>query len=473
MDWIRTSDPLHPMQVRYRAAPPPELIGFLPRGAANIRTKEFFRLYCTKFYQQSMKILLKQVAIADNNSSYNGTIQDIFIENGKIIAIEPNLHQDADQVIALPNCSVSQGWIDPFVHFCDPGLEHRETIHSGAAAAAAGGFTRVATLPNTIPCIQNKTQVDYLIQASHSTKISIHPLGAVSKNLEGKELAEMYDMQQAGALAFSDGLLPIQSSGLMVKALQYIKAFNGIIIQIPEDVAIAPHGLMHEGVVSTCLGLPGKPAIAETLIIARDIDLVQYTGSAIHFTGISTKASINLIAAAKQKGLNVTCSVTPHHLFFCDEDLKDYDTHLKVNPPLRTKTDMLALREGLLKGTIDCISTHHLPLETDRKVCEFEYAKPGIIGLQTAYTIINSLFPNTNADLLADWLGNRARSIFNLPDAAIMPGNVAELTLFNTNDGSVFTTQHNQSKSANSPFFNIPLTGKVYGIIHKNQIHLN
>ncbi|WP_298301380.1 dihydroorotase [Hydrotalea sp.] len=420
-----------------------------------------------------MKILLKQVAIADNNSPYNGTIQDIFIENGKIIAIAPNLNQDADQVVALSNCTVSQGWVDPFVHFCDPGFEHRETIHSGAAAAAAGGFTRVATLPNTTPCIQNKTQVDYLIQASQATNISIHPFGAVSKNLEGKELAEMHDMQQSGALGFTDGLLPIQSSGLMVKALQYIKAFNGIIIQIPEDIAIAPHGLMHEGVVSTRLGLQGKPAIAETLIIARDINLVQYTGSAIHFTGVSTKASLTLIAEAKLKGLKVTCSVTPHHLFFCDEDLNEYDSNLKVNPPLRTKSDMLALREGLLNGMIDCISSHHLPYETDRKVCEFEYAKPGIIGLQTAYTVVNSLFPNTDATILADWLGYNARNIFHLPKATIMPGNTAELTLFNRREQSIFTLQNNQSKSANSPFFNQPFTGKVYGIIHKNKIHLN
>ncbi|MDE3125652.1 MAG: dihydroorotase [Bacteroidota bacterium] len=420
-----------------------------------------------------MKILLKQVTIADILSKYNATVQDILIENGQILAIAPNLNIEADQELALPNCFVSPGWVDPFVHFCDPGYEHRENIHSGAAAAIAGGYTRVATIPNTSPCIQNKTHIDYLIQAAHSTSINIHPLGAISKNIEGKELAEMYDMQQSGAIGFTDGLLPVQSSGLMLKALQYIKAFKGIIIQLPEDTAIAPHGLMHEGIVSTRLGLPGKPTIAETLIIARDIDLVQYTDSAIHFTGISTKASLNLIAQAKQKGLRVTCSVTPHHLFFCDEDLTDYNTYLKVNPPLRTKEDMIALREGLLNGIIDCISTHHLPYETDRKICEFENAKPGTIGLQTAYAVINNLFPNTDATTISNWMGNNARNIFQFPKATIMPNKPAELTLFNRTETCTFSAQNNLSKSINSAFLNMPLIGKVYGTFNKNKLHLN
>ncbi|PZX61767.1 dihydroorotase [Hydrotalea sandarakina] len=420
-----------------------------------------------------MKILLKQVTISDANSEFNGTTQDILIENGKITAIQPQLNIDADQIIHLPNAYVSQGWVDPFVHFCDPGFEYRETIESGAKAAASGGFTRVATLPNTKPIIQNKAQIEYITNTSNQYATIVHALGAISKNIEGKELAEMYEMHHAGALAFTDGLMPLQSSALMVKALQYIKAFNGIIIQIPEDTTITPHGLMNEGVVSTQMGLPGKPAVSETLMIARDIHLVEYTGSAIHFTGITTAASIQLIKEAKQKGLKVSCSVTPQHLWYCDEDLKNYDTNLKLTPPLRTKSDMLALREGLLNGVIDAITTHHTPVEVDKKVCEFEYAQPGMIGLQTAYSIINSIFKDTPEHIKTNWLGNNIRNIFNLPNAAIMPGNTAELTLYNNAETFSFSLQNNKSKSANTPFLNKPFTGKVYGIINKDKVFLN
>ena len=268
-----------------------------------------------------MKILLKQVKIADPNSPHNGSVNDILIVDGIIEKIGSST-DDADEIIESHDLTVSPGWVDIFSHFCDPGFEYKETLESGSNAAAAGGFTQVFALPNTNPVIQNKTLVEYIVQKTKSLPVTVNPLGAVTKSCEGHELAEMYDMQNSGAIAFSDGINPVQSSGLMLKALQYVKAFNGVIIQVPVDIAIGKYGLINEGIISTRLGLPGIPAMAEELIVARDIKLSRYADSNLHFTGVSSAKSLEYINRAKDAGLKVTCSVTPYHLFFCDEDLQ-------------------------------------------------------------------------------------------------------------------------------------------------------
>src|SRR6185312_13164190 len=320
-----------------------------------------------------MKVLIKNATIHSPSSPLHGKIKSLIIENGIISKIDDELQVPADEIIEVKDLSVSAGGMDCFANFCDPGQEFKETLESGANAAAAGGFTEVMLIPNTQPVVSDKSQVEYIVQKSKPLPVNIHPIGAVTKNAEGKELSEMFDMFQSGAVTFSDGTNAVQPSGILQKALEYILPVDGTIIQLPEDKSIGAHGLINEGAMSTKLGLQGKPALSEELMIARDIEIVRYTNSKIHFTGISTEKSVELIAEAKKENLSVSCSVTPYHLFFCDEDLADYDTNLKVNPPIRTKKDRDALRAGIKNGVVDFIASHHQPQDWDQKVCEFQY----------------------------------------------------------------------------------------------------
>jgi dihydroorotase len=421
-----------------------------------------------------MKILLQQAIIADSSSSHNGATRDILIENGSISKISANIPVPAGaEIFSAEGLVVSPGFVDPFAHFCDPGFESRETIETGAAAAAAGGYTRVLVIPNTKPVVDTKTQVEYIRQRAMATAVDIHPLGAITRGLEGKDLAEMYDMHQSGAAAFSDGLYTVQSPGLMLKALQYVKAFDGVLVQLPVDKSIAAGGLIHEGIISTRLGLPGLPALAEELIIKRDIDLLRYTGSRLHITAVSTANSIALIDAAKKEGLSITCSVTPYHLFFCDEDLQTYDTNLKVNPPLRSKADMMALREAVLNGQVDCIATHHIPNDWDGKTCEFEYAKNGMTGLETAFAVVNHLLPELSNAQLSNLFSGNARKIFHLPPTHVEEGQTAELCLFTRTNTTCLKAGTTRSKSSHTAFLERELMGSILGTVHKGRFTKN
>jgi dihydroorotase len=420
-----------------------------------------------------MKVLIKQALIADQYSPHNGQTTDLLIENGVVAQIGNGLSENGARMVELPGLIVSPGWMDIFAHFNDPGFEFKETLETGAAAAAAGGYTHVCTLPNTNPVVQSKSQVEYIVQRSKSLPVSLLPLGAVTKNIEGKDLAEMYDMHASGAIAFCDGTSPVQTPGLLLKALQYVKAFDGVVIQLPHDKSIGAHGLINEGIVSTRLGLPGIPAIAEELTIKRDIDLLRYTESKLHITGVSTANGIELIDNARKEGLNISCSVTPYHLCFCDEDLQQYDTNLKVNPPLRGRQNMLALQQAVTDGKVDAIASHHLPQNWDNKVCEFEYAKPGMVGLQTAYTVVNNILPQLSTEKIVALFGGNARNIFGQAAGTIAEGSKASFTLFSRAGVTVLTKEGNKSKSANSPFFNQPLNGQVYGTIHNGFLTLN
>lgn len=420
-----------------------------------------------------MKILIKQARVVDPASPLHGQISDIYIDNGIITQTGKNISQKADHVIESKGLHVSPGWMDIFANFADPGFEFKETLETGAKAAAAGGYTDVMIIPNTQPVLHNKSAIEYIRQRSNSLPVNILPIGAVTRNAEGKELAEMYDMRASGAIAFSDGTSPVQSAGLLVKALQYVRAFNGMIIQVPDDRTINPQGLMHEGIVSTRLGLPGKPAIAEELIVERDIKLAAYAESKIHFTSISSSRSLEYIRQSRKEGQDVSCSVTPFHLLLSDEDLTSYDTNLKLNPPLRTPADRDALRQAVRDGIIDCIASHHFPHEYDSKVLEFEYARFGMISLETTYAVLNTAMPDISQDKWIELLCFNPRKLFGLGQPKIDKDAQACLTLFNPDEKWTVTEKDLRSKSKNSPFIGKELKGRVYGIINRGQAHIN
>ena len=420
-----------------------------------------------------MNLLIKNARVVDPNSPFNSQSADIFIENGIIKKIGKDLSSKSDKEISADGLCVSPGWVDMFANFADPGYEYKESIESGCMAAASGGFTDVMVIPNTKPVIDTKSHVEYIVQKARSSPVNVHPIAAVTKNAEGKELAEMYDMKTSGAVAFSDGINCIQSAGLLLKALQYVKAFDGIIVQLPDDKSINPHGLMHEGIVSTQIGLPGKPAMAEELIVARDIKLARYAESKLHFTGVSAKKSLEYIGRGKASGVNISCSVTPYHLYFTDDDLKTYDSNLKVNPPLRTAEDRDAIKKAIEDSTVDCIATHHMPHEADSKETEFEYAKNGMSGLETAYAVLKASMPKLEEARLIQLLAINPRKLLGLNEVTIKENEKACLTLFCP--GKEWTYEKNQinSRSKNSPFIGKKLAGKVIGIINKDQVHLN
>ena len=417
-----------------------------------------------------MKVLIKKTTILSPSSPFHGKIKNIFIENGIISKISDD-NDEADETIEANDLHVSAGWMDCFANFCDPGKEYKETVETGANAAAAGGFTEVMLIPNTEPVVYSKSQVEYLMQKSKSLAVTIHPIGAITKNAEGKELSEMFDMFNYGAIAFSDGTAPVQSSGILQKALEYILAIDGTIMQLPDDKSVGTHGLMNEGEISTKLGLQGKPSLSEELMVARDIEVLRYTNSKIHFTGISTKKSLQLIAEAKKENLNVTCSVTPYHLFFCDEDIKDYETNLKVNPPLRTKKDRDALREGIKNGTIDFIASHHQPQDWDHKVCEFQYAENGMETLESVFGAAGICGVST--ETFVKMQTENIRKIFNQSQVSISIGEKANLTIFVPNEEYIFEEKNIFSKSKNNAFVNNRLKGKVIGIFNKDRLFLN
>ncbi len=418
-----------------------------------------------------MKVLLQKAKIVCQHSGYHNQVKDILIVDGKIHQISNDIISEDATCIHADALHVSTGWVDIFAQFCDPGYEFRETLESGSNAAAAGGFTDVMIIPNTNPVVCSKSQVEYIIQKSKSLISTIHPLGAITKNAEGKALAEMYDMHSSGAVAFTDGTNPLQDANIMIKALQYALATNSVIIQVPDEKNISAHGLINEGVISTQMGLPGIPAIAEELMIARDIELLQYTQSNLHITSVSTQKGMELIANAKQAGLAITCSVTPYHLHFCDEDLTGYQTNLKLNPPLRTKADMLFLRSAVSKGLVDCIASHHTPLHWDDKTCEFEYAKYGMIGLETLFGVVSPVI--NDIELLVSMLTEKPRTTFGLSIPTIEEGADACLSFFDPTCNYTFEEKMIQSTSKNSPFIGKTLHGKVLGIINKGKVLIN
>ncbi len=415
-----------------------------------------------------MTLLFKQATILDSQSPYHLQQKDVLIENGLIAKIETLLPNTADRIIDTPNLYLSTGFTDIFSHFNDPGLEHKESLDTGSKAALKGGYTHVMVVPNTYPALDRKTSIDYVIQKSKTLPVTISPIGAITSQIEGKLLTEMIEMHEAGAVAFGDGIHPIQQSGILLKALQYVKAFDGIIIQVPYDISLAANGLMNEGVLSTQLGLPGSPSIAEELMIARDIELCAYTNSRLHITGISTAKSLALIKAAKAKNIKVTCSVTPYHLLLNENDIINYNTHFKVTPPLRTPEDNIALQQGLLEGSIDGVAAHHLPQDLDAKQCEFANAQYGMSTIETTFNAIASI-KGITAEKIYTLLSKNNSELFNLPKTIVAVANEAVVTAFVVDAETTITAHQLLSKGKNNGFIGKRLNGKIIATINKEH----
>lgn len=415
-----------------------------------------------------MNLLIKSATIIDPNSPFNQQVVDILIEKGVITKIAPELEADAELVEAEGKY-VSPGFFDLNCNIGELGLETKEDLHTGTAAAVAGGFTGIALMPNTIPPVHSKAEIEYLMNRAKRNLVDVYPLGAISHKREGKDLAEMYDMFLSGAKAFTDGNRPVQDAGLMERALLYAQGFDALIMSYPEDTAIAGKAKVNEGEISTILGMKGIPPLAEELMIARDLYLAEYTGSRIHFTTISTTRSVELIREAKRKGLEVTCDVAAHHLVLTDEALIGFDSLYKVKPPLRTRDDVNALLKGLKDGTIDAIVSQHTPHEVEFKDVEFEVAEFGIIGLQTAFAL--ALQAGLDLELIIQKLAVNPREILNVDQAIIAEGQDANLVLLDIDEEWEYNKKNNKSKSYNSPFIGLNLKGKVVLTCNNNHLH--
>ena len=418
-----------------------------------------------------MNLLLTRVTIADPNSPFNQKTCDVRVVQGKITAIANELAPvKGEEVFDGTGSFLAPGFFDLNCAIGDPGFETKEDISSATAAAKAGGFTGLAVLPHTHPVVHSKAEVEYIINRAKNNLVDIHPIGAVSQNLEGKELAEMYDMQQAGAVAFSDGNKSITDDGFMSRALQYAKGFDGLLMVYPENKFIAGKAQVNESRTSVLLGMKGMPALAEEMHISRDIFLAGYHDAPVHVNTISTAGAVSLIKKAKKDGIRITCDVAAHHLVFTEELLNDFDSNYKVKPPLRGKNDVKALLAGLKDGTIDAVSAQHRPHEIEFKDVEFEIAAYGIIALQTALPLL--VKAGLDAQQIAAKLSIAPRKILNLPVPVIEEQAEANFTVFNPAQEWEYTAASNKSKSSNSPLLNKTLKGKVNLVYNNKQFQV-
>lgn len=423
-------------------------------------------------------LLLQNVTLIGDGRKGDAST-NLRIKNGEIAEIGDELEaHDNEKVFDAEGAYCSPGWMDMHVHLREPGYEHKETIETGCRAAAFGGFTEVACMPNTNPPIHTRDVVEFIKSKAEKLPVEVHPIGCVSKNREGKAIAEMADMQQGGAVAFSDDGDPVYSSELMRVALEYSSMLGMPVINHEEDLKLSRPGHMHEGTISTRLGLDGTPGIAEEVMIARDILLAEFTGGHVHVAHISTAKAVELVRRAKADGINVTTEVCAHHFDLTDEEIErqNFDTNFKMHPPLRTQKDVDAMIEGLADGTIDAICTDHAPHAIEEKEVEFIYAPNGIIGLETAWPVtVRRLLKSESMDLqsILTKLVENPRNILNIAVPKIEEGQSANLTLFNTDETWTFEEQHVRSKSKNSPYLGSEMTGRVLAIYNKGQFAEN
>lgn len=416
-----------------------------------------------------MQLLVKSATIVDPNSPHNGKVQDVLIENGTITDIKAKIPQGGiKKVVEANDLHLSPGWFDMQANFCDPGFEYKEDLESGIKAAAAGGFTGVAVLPSTNPPLHSKTQIEYIVNKTKGQIVDIYPMGAISHRLEGKDIAEMYDMKLSGAMAFTDDTHPVMSAGLLHRALLYSKSFGGLIISRCNDTSLSTGLCVNEGKISVQMGLKGEPSIAEEIMVTRELFLSDYAEARLHISSISTEGSVNLIRNAKKRGLPITTSVNAYNLAFEDSELLSWDTNFKVSPPLRGKNDIKALKKALSDGTIDVICSDHRPEDEENKKLEFDLATPGMLGIQTMYPLINMYSELSQIDII-NKIAINPRKILGLEIPTINKGSKANITLYSPSAEWTLVKKDIRSQSYNSPLFNKKLKGKLIGIINHDS----
>lgn len=408
-----------------------------------------------------MKYLLKKCMILDENSPFDGKKMDILIKKNTILQIAKNIEDDSAEVIKGKKLYISTGWMDIGTSLGEPGHEQRETMASLCAAARAGGYTDLAVFPNAIPATQTQAQVTQLIDTGKKHGVSIHPIGALSKDRKGEEITEIIDLQRAGAVAFSDGNRPVEKDGLLLRALQYVKSFDGLILHHPRNESLDNGGHVHEGDVSVAMGLKGSPTLSETLTLERDLQLAAYTESRLAIHNISSKESISRLKNLKKEN-DVYASVACMNLVETDAVVETFDVNFKVDPPLRSKSDKNALIKAVNTGDIDYITSNHTPLEEELKKLEFPYAEPGIINLQTCFSVLNSAVGDKiDIRTLVHKISKGPKQMLGIQDSIIDEGQKGSFTIFDTEEEWTFTSENNVSISSNSPYLGKTLKGKV------------
>lgn len=417
-----------------------------------------------------MNILLKSVTIVDATSKHHLKKRDVLITNGQFEKIAPKLDNPDDRKeLKIKNLHISQGWFDSSVSFGEPGYEERETIENGLKVAAASGYTAVAVNANTHPVTDSKADVKYLLAKAENNPVKLVPIGALTRQGNGEDLAELYDMKNAGAVAFYDYQHPVKNPNLLKIALQYTQNFDGLVIAFCNENDLSKNGVVNEEESATRLGLKGIPALAEELQVNRNLFLLEYSGGKLHLPTLSTQKSIALIREAKQKGLDVSCSVSINNLMLTDDTLQDFNSNLKLLPPLRTDADKKALIKALKDGIIDGITSDHNPIDVEHKKVEFDNALFGSIGLESSFGALNTLFSVEESIKFLTGLKSR----FGIVEQPIEEGNIANLTLFEPETEWVFETKHIHSASQNAALLGQHLKGKALGIYSNKKLKLN
>ena len=421
-----------------------------------------------------MNVLFKQAYIISEGSEHHHKHMDVLVEGGTITAIKKNITVKTPvKVIEQPDLCLSLGWIDMQAVCGDPGFEYREDLDSIIKAAGSGGFTGICLHNDNQPALHSKSQIEYVLNQTKNRVVDVYPFGTITTNGDGNDLAEMFDMKLSGAIAFSNYKNAIQDAGTCMRAMQYINNIDSLMVAHCKDKSVAHGGQMNEGQQAVMLGLKGIPAIAEELMLQRNISLLEYTGAKMHVPTISTKGSIDLIKKAKAAGLNITCGVAAVNLFLDDSALTDFDTNFKVNPPLRAKKDVQALRNALENGIIDVVVSDHLALDVECKELEFDLANNGIINVQTAFNCALEALGNENIDVIVKAFTENPRKILKLKQDRLVEGAEANLTAFTCNGTFTLNDKTNFSKSKNSPFYNKPLKGNVVGVVNGTKTFFN